>query len=371
MVIACFLPSAAYGGPATVAAQQASELAKRGHDVTVLTTNVLDPRKKEYSILYEEDVQGYRVKRFPAKAFSGSFASIYSTTMNGWLKKHSQEFDVFHIHYARGFTPWAQTEILIRSKAKVFLQPHGMLDRVSGIRKWLDIFITKRHLARAAQVFVLQGYESKIIQKIQKFVQVSIIPNGIDMNSDLPVWRGEENPCPVILFLGRLHPRKRVIEFIKAGYQLIQKYPQIQMRIVGPDGGEEVLARSYINDHGCIEKFIFVGPVKHEEALKEFSNAKIFVLPTNEENFSLAVLEALAIGVPTVVTDTTHNLNVLTEYDAVEVSCPDALSLAKSIDKLLSDPLLRLKRSENGKKTIEQKLSIQRIVDLIEGHYQE
>lgn len=369
MIIVCFLPSAAYGGPATVAAQQAKELSRRGHDVMILTTDILDPMDNERCNEYEEDVHGYTVLRFPAIVVTKSFASIFSWSLQTWLKNHAKEFDVFHIHYARGFIPWMQTGLLLRLKNRVILQPHGMLDKEAGIRKCLDALITKKHLTKANQVLVLQNYENQIINQIQMHTKTSIIPNGIEMSFDIPEWVEKNDKEFKILFLGRLHPRKRVLTFIKACYMLLEAFPNMLIRIVGPDGGDEEKAKLYIQEHGYVDRFLFVGPVTHDEVLKELSMATIFVQSTSQENFSLAVLEALAVGVPTVVTDTTHNLESLIEFNAVEVSKGDESSLALAIEKLLRDPQLRLLRSRNGKKTIKQRLSIEKVVDLLEKEY--
>jgi glycosyltransferase involved in cell wall biosynthesis len=371
MLIASFLPGVAYGGVASMAAEQAKELARRGHQVTVLTSNILDPIEPEYikGPLKEFGDGGYEIIRFSSVLLARHFSGIFSAGMLQWLYQHAQEFDLFHVHYARGLIPLLPVGLLLRLRAKVYLQPHGMLDRTTGVRGWLDLLVTRRHLARARHVFALQPFEQNALKKIASTAHCSILPNGLPHLAGTPIWRAPVSEPRTVLFLGRLHPRKRVLTFVAAANILLSRRTDLTIRIVGPDGGDEQEARRQVIKLGMEKHVEFAGPVTRLAALEEFAGAAVYVLSTENENFSISVLEALMIGTPTVVTASTHNLDTLSAADAVEVSQPDPQSLACAIERLLDDPGLCARRSKNGRKLIDEQLNIRRVVDLLESHY--
>ena len=371
MLIASFLPGVAYGGVAAIAAEQAHELARRGHQVTVVTTTVLDPIQAKFfkGPISQMSEDGYEVLRFPSNLAVRHFSGIFSVPMVMWLQDHAQDFDLFHVHYARGLVPYLPVELLVVKGARIFLQPHGMLDRTTGPRGWLDRFVTRRHLAGAQQVFALQPFEQAALKAISPSARISILPNGLPHIANAPVWRATAAGARTVLFLGRLHPRKRVLAFLEAAGILLAQRADVAFRIVGPDGGQEAQARRRVIEMGIDKHVQFVGAVSRQAALEEYAGAAVYVLPTESENFSISTLEALLVGTPTVVTTSTRNLATLTAADAVEVSQPDAPSLACAIERLLDDPALCERRSKNGRGLIDEQLNIARVVDLLESHY--
>ena len=373
VIIASFLPGVAYGGVASVAAEQAKELALRGHQITILTSDIIDPSTGERvkSSLNEYCHDKYWIIRFSSLLLMRRFAAIYSLKLLKWLFLHWSEFDFFYIHYARGFIPMLPVELLYLVKAKYYLQPHGMLDRVNGVRSWIDIFFTKKHIKHAEKVFALHASERRGIKELVPDAQISILPNGIRIDKDFPAWKGLGKYPKIILFLGRLHPRKRVLTFIDVAKLLLAKRSDLKFRIVGPDGGDELEARKKVETSG-IEKFVeFVGPVHHDMVYHEYANAAIYILPTEYENFSISVLEALMVGIPTIVTTTTLNLGILDSSNAVYVSEPDASSLGEAIETLVDHPEMCFTQSKNGKILINKQLNISHVVDILEEHFNE
>jgi glycosyltransferase involved in cell wall biosynthesis len=160
-----------------------------------------------------------------------------------------------------------------------------------------------------------------------------------------------------------------VLTFLSAAEMLLARYPGLRFRIVGPDAGDEERARRQVRVAGLGHAVEFVGPVSREQALQEYAGAAAYVLPTENENFSISVLEALMVGTPTVVTASTRNLDVLRSADAVQVSSPDAEGLAAAIAKLLDDPALCAERSVRGRDLVLKHFTIENVVDHLEEHY--
>jgi len=166
-----------------------------------------------------------------------------------------------------------------------------------------------------------------------------------------------------------LHPRKRVLDFVAAARILLSQGRDIKFRIIGPDDGDEKLAREAVQRYAIDDKVEFCGPLPHNQVLQEFAEARVYVLPSIDEPFSISVLEALMVGTPVVVTKRFHNISLLKKYNAVEISDPEPGSIANAIEKLLKNRSLSIQRSMAGQKLVKQELTIERVVDRLEGYY--
>jgi glycosyltransferase involved in cell wall biosynthesis len=133
---------------------------------------------------------------------------------------------------------------------------------------------------------------------------VAVIPNGIHLPV-LPGLRSHvvEGQCPkTILSLGRLHTKKALDALVRAWATLEPRYPEWCVRIVGPsEGGYDEELRRLAHALGVV-RISIEGPVYGEEKLAAYRSADLFVLPTRNENFGIAVAEALAAEVPVVST---------------------------------------------------------------------
>ena len=364
-IITSFYPGTAYGGPINSTMQRVEELIRQGHQVTILTSYILDPKTNEKICEGEEIFEnGLRVIRFKSINISKHFSGIFSFDVIKWLKKNIDRFDIFHVSYPRELFPISCVSFIERRKKKIFLQTHGMLDRREFPRNFIDLFYAKPQLRKATGVVVLQEYEEHIIKSICSQANVYLIPNGIGSISNIPEWMGG-NKIPSILFLARLHPRKRVLDFILAANLVLQINPDINFRIVGPDGGDEENARRLVKDLGIQNNIYFIGSVPREKALVEYSKSDIYVLPSIDEPFATSITESLAVGVPVIVTNTIHNLNMLKKYDSVEIVEPNPKSISNGILRLLSNPSLCKARSDNGKALIKNELLIDKTIKKI------
>src|SRR5262245_35631541 len=164
--ITVFLPSRIYGGPATVALNQARELVKRGHEVTIVTSDVLTMRPRQHVTAGETELDGVRVKYFPTWIVTSRFPALISFELLKWLRQSIKDYDVVHVHFARDWIPVAVAREAIRQGVRVFLQPHGMLGRTDGIRKTLDRLMIGRLLEGASAVLSLQKIEQQHISSI-------------------------------------------------------------------------------------------------------------------------------------------------------------------------------------------------------------
>jgi glycosyltransferase involved in cell wall biosynthesis len=128
---------------------------------------------------------------------------------------------------------------------------------------------------------------------------VAVIPNGID----LPVlYPTKKNKIRTLLFLGRIHPIKGVDILLKAWKIVQQKHTDWRLLIVGPDNQGFLKKMISMSKNLGLKRVEFMDPVYGSEKFSVYSNSDLFVLPTHSENFGISVAEALASGVPAIVT---------------------------------------------------------------------
>lgn len=368
--ITVFYPSHIYGGPATVALNQARELVRRGHDVTVVTSDVLTLHPRQHIAAREAEMDGVCIKYFPTWIFLPRFSALISFELWKWLKQSIKNYDVVHVHFARDWIPVAVAREAIRQTVRVFLQPHGMLGRTDGFRKYLDMLIIGRLLNHATAVLPLQETEERIIASTAPHAKSLILPNGVNIQSTDKRWNVDALSRRTVLFLARLHPRKRVISLIEAAKLLKETGRGIRFRIVGPDEGDLLRAQQCVKEYGLENSVEFIGPLAHEQVIQEFIKASIYILPSVDEPFPMTVLEAMALGVPTIVTEGIHIRDLLERSKAAMVVPANPESIAVGVLEIFANPGVATQLSENGRRLIANELTIDRVVTRLERIYQ-
>ncbi|HEY3320742.1 MAG TPA: glycosyltransferase [Planctomycetota bacterium] len=367
IVCTAFLPNVEYGGPVTAAMDHARELQKRGHHVTVISSNVLAFRPPAWIAETTNVVDGVTVRYFPSSYVVPHFSLVRSPDLVTWLHANVRNFDAVHIHFAREWIPTLAARCALHAEVPVFLQPHGMLNRRSLIKRAVDQMVLQNILRSAAAVLVLQDHERQVIQTIAPGTRTVELGNGITLHPDMPQWH--RIYPPVVLFLSRLHPRKRVLDFIEMASLLHVKHPELTFRVVGPDGGDLQVARAKAAALGLSACLYFEGPVNHSAALQEMARASVYVLPSVDEPFPISVLEALAVGVPTVVTTSLHIKDLLERHSAAEIVDPGPMNLAEAVTRLLAHPAEAQQRSTAGQRLVAERLSLTNVVDRLEELY--
>ncbi len=127
---------------------------------------------------------------------------------------------------------------------------------------------------------------------------VAIIPNGIDMPR---ILTKEVQRFRTLLFLGRIHPIKGLDKLLSAWRAVQHRFPDWQIRIVGPDNRGHLGEMRRLAGELGLTRIEFEGPLFGQQKWQAYQDAEVFVLPTYSENFGIAVAEALASGLPAIV----------------------------------------------------------------------
>ena len=201
-------------------------------------------------------------------------------------------------------------------KAPYIIAPHGMLHPWSMYQsKWKKKVALKlgyrKMLKSATAIHALNHDEAKHIQKMGFTQSCQIIPNGVFLDEIQPLPAPgsyvRQTPKlqgkPYILFLSRLHYKKGLDRLLSAFNQIAGKYEQVQLVIAGPDGGYEQTLKNQISKLNIASRVHLVGSLWDKSKYAAMQDAVCFCLPSRQEGFSVAITEALAVGVPAVISD--------------------------------------------------------------------
>lgn len=223
--------------------------------------------------------------------------------------------DVLHLH---GLWTYSSVAALRwRSGAKgTVISPHGMLDlwalRNSHQKKRIAMALfERRNLSGASCIHALCDNERAAIREIGIDTPVAVIPNGVDLrqtDGDIsePNWSSRiPEGAKVLLFLGRIHPKKGLDPLLEAIAELTGADCERWHLVVAgwdQDGAEAGLAEK-AEALGLEGRVHFVGPQFGVDKKASFSRADAFVLPSFSEGLPMAILEAWAFSLPVLMTD--------------------------------------------------------------------
>ncbi|HEX7830192.1 MAG TPA: glycosyltransferase, partial [Thermoanaerobaculia bacterium] len=297
-VVPTYFPARRYGGPIVAVHGLCKSLAARGHDVDVFTTNVDGDGTLDVPIATPVDVDGVQVRYYPSP-----FPRLYwSPAMRNALRAEVAQYDVVHSHAVYLWPGIATARAAHRAHVPFVISPRGMLvpeliAQKSRVVKsaWLRVF-ERRGFANASAIHFTAPLEYEDAKRVGALPLPSplIIPNGIDVEPRPNV----ERDARTLLFLGRINWKKGLERVIEA----LPSLPDTRFVIAGND--EESLTpklRSLAESLGVANRVAFPGPVYGVAKNELLARATLFVLMSTSENFGNAVLEALAMETPAVL----------------------------------------------------------------------
>jgi glycosyltransferase involved in cell wall biosynthesis len=255
--------------------------------------------------------------------------------------------DVIHIHGLWNINATLAGFIARRVGIPYVITPHGMLDRWALARSSLKkaaygYLFERRNLKGAAVVHFLNGEECAEATNFDETLRNFILPNGVfaDRFDCLPVKAtlskiySELQDKVVVLFLGRLHPKKGFDLLLPAFANALVKCPHLHLLLAGPDqGGYKTALEAQVLALGLNSHVTFLGMVSGARKLETLASADFFVLPSHQEGDSVAVKEAMACRLPVLITPACHFPEVQ-EYGAGMVVQPDVQAWQQALISL-------------------------------------
>lgn len=345
-----------------------SKLLDDGHSVTVLATD-LEYAGTGASGTVEIDPRAH-FKRFPVRGtLNRRFYRCPELTV--WLRDHADEYDLVDIQGIWAFVNFGAADTARRRGLPYVITPHGMLTRWDWAKRKLfkDILYRwrgKRMLEDAAAVrFLSQGEFANSAIALKR--SVTIIPNAVapasgevpeDVRADVRASLGMAAEAPLVLFMGRISHQKGVLELVKA-VERVAAEQDVHLVLMGPADQEPMYAaavQAYMAESPAAARFHYLGPVFGQEKFAFLHAADLFATLSRNEGLSLAALEALAEGLP-VLLSVDANLPEVAKYDAGRIVGCDPQEAAGVLAEMFADPAkLRLLRG-NAKRLHRERFS--------------
>ncbi|MCC6298135.1 MAG: glycosyltransferase family 4 protein [Anaerolineales bacterium] len=283
------------GGGGRAAESICAELAKRGHEIIVLTSHLKNlPR--------EEERDGYRIIRIPSLRtlpFRASFLSMTAYVLSGLLAglRLVRLFrpDVIHVHFAvpAGALAWALSKVTGISyvlTAHLGDVPGGVPEKTGGWFRW--VFPLTRSIWHSARARVAVSEFTRGLALKQYAEEILVIPNGIEVNSAKPSSI-EINKPPTIVFAGRFMEQKSPLQVV----QTLNELKDLAWKcIMIGDGPLMPDVKKSIAELGLEDRFALSGWVTPDEVMEQFGKSDILFMPSLSEGLPVVGVQALAKG---------------------------------------------------------------------------
>lgn len=345
------------------------ELARRGHDVHVLTS--LLPGTKA-----REEAHGYTIHRVPQRM------NLFTTPVTPTLREALQRegaWDLVHAHSPPPMTAWYSARAARKLRVPHVLTYHCDLEiPFPGGSLVVEVF--RRTLGRyavnhsAALVATTRTYAATS-RALWHRPDVAVIPNPVDPARFSPGIKGDAirerhklGDRPVALFVGRLTHHKGVDDFVRAA----RFTPADIVHLVVGDGPHRAHLERLARDLGVQEKVLFAGKVDYQDLPRYYAAATMGVLPSTSrlEAFGIAALEAMATGKPVVLSRMPGMQEVIENEGTGLLAEPmDPQDLAAKIARIAADPKLAEAMGLRGRQRIVERFTLAKVVDALEDVY--
>jgi glycosyltransferase involved in cell wall biosynthesis len=374
--------STAYGGISKIVLELVAALGEQGVHVDLITTNAHVHKKLDVPLNKWVQKDGYRIRYFSCWN-TNDF--ILSKAMLSWLYKNVSIYHVVHTHTV--FSPLISFCQWVCSLHKVpyVVTPHGMLEPWAlgyKFRKKNIYFnlLERRNISRSALIQGTASVELENISRLFPHSNAQLVPNGISLSQSLGDFGTkidclerypELNNKRLILFLGRIDPKKGLDLLASAFEQVRRHTPDTHLIVAGPDNiGYLSQAKQYFAEASCLEAVTFTGMLTGEMKACALELAEVYVSPSYSEGFSMSVLEGMAAGLPCVIT-TGCNFPEAQENTAAYVVDIDANAIAMALSHCLQNPQEAKAVGERARQFIRQNYTWESIATRLIQSYAE
>jgi glycosyltransferase involved in cell wall biosynthesis len=383
--VSLFFPSFSFGGPVRVSYEISKELAKRGHKVTVFTTDAYDRKTRLKITCNYYTIDGIRIKYFKNVVYNPRVHFFIAPELVREVKREIRHSDIIHLHDYRSFLCLVVTYYAKRYGIPYVLQAHGQLPRTGSWRKlkWLyDALFGYRLLRDASKVVALTRIEAEQYRSMGvPKEKIAIIPNGIDLSEyvNLPLKGsfkrkfGIPEDRKIILYLGRIHKIKGIDFLVKAYAHLIKEtnFRDAVLVIAGPDDGYLSEVKSLVHDLSVSNSVLFTGLLSEKDKIRAYVDSDVVVNVEPLNVYGLVPLEAAACSAPVIVSKTNAISEVVLKGKfGFSVKYGDVISLASMLHRVLNDEELTENLGKNGRKYVLDNLGWDKIVEKYEQVYE-
>ena len=328
--------STVHGGPSRAIIDMEQALSRRGLSVTTITTDD-DGDDKRLSVPLEKAV----VEPYATRWYFARTTVFYKVSLGlvRWLNRNVVGFDVVHTHSLFSFAPVMAARIARRAGVPYVLRPlgvlarYGMEQRRPHLKRMSFNLLERGLIESAAAVHFTSRAERAQAEALGLNCRAVVIPLGIDLKMESRRQGVQEAAGQIeLLFLSRIDQVKNLEGLLRALQIVCRQDTRVFLRIAG-DGDAQYVEnlKSLAVSLGLAERVTWLGYVSGERKAAELAHAHIFVQPSHSESFGIATIEALAAGLPCIVSHGVAIHEDVTAANAGVATSADAQSIAQGI----------------------------------------
>lgn len=360
-----------YGGSGAVATELGLQLAARGHEVHFIS--YAQPFRlghfRERVFFHEVEMEDYPLFEHPP------YSLALSVAMHDTARKEG--LDLIHVHYAipHATSAWVAREMLAHERElPIVTTLHGTDITLVGLHPSFRP-ITRFSILRSQGLTAVSDFLKE--ETVRDFEvpaeRIDVIPNFIDTD----VWRPGKEPChrstlapggeKIVMHISNFRPVKRVEDVVEV-FARISRKVDARLVFIG-DGPERPRALDRAEELGVRPRILFLG--KHASVDELLACADLFLLPSENESFGLAALEAMACGAPVVASNAGGIPEVVTHGETGYMFAPGSVEeMADAGTAILTDPGLWTRLSEAGRRVAVERFSAASVVPQYERLYE-
>ncbi len=335
-----FAPAWGYGGPPKALYEYAKELVILGYNVTVITTDALDENR--YAI-YEEKMNGIKILRMKniSNYLAYHYKIFYIPIFLPKIKRKIEESDCILFSDLRPIMHWQIISYVQKKNIPYGIFPFGQIPYDRGlkslIKRLFDLLWVRNFVCHAGLRFAQTQHEKDMYHALFGIDvhQTQFLPLPVHIQKKIFISSEHKRPDKKyfqLLFIGRFHYLKGIDLLLDAVLPLIEKNKKIKLILIGRDDGYKSFMQR-IPQH-LLNNVIVPGSLYKEKLHKWLQQASCFIIsPRYFEETPLAGLEALAFGIPAIVT---HEASIpfLEDYGAGYEIDNDKQSIQLAIQKM-------------------------------------
>jgi glycosyltransferase involved in cell wall biosynthesis len=383
------------GGPSTACPELCRELVRQGHEVTIYASDVDGLGHLDVPLDRPVFDEGVKIRYF--RGWSESTGYMFSPGMWRALGDTVADFDIAHIYSVYGFSSSAGAYWCRERGVPHMVHPHGSLDpflrRRHRPRKWVHAkLLAERDYRKATAVLFNSAEEMRLAsdwpglrvprnnggERPKRFV----VPVGLDAR-----WFREPDSAArerfrrkydafagqrLVVYFGRINFKKGLDILARAFALIAGAYKDVHLVLAGPDTeGYGCKVREWLAEGGALERATFTGLLQGDDRFAALQEAEVFALPSYTENFGQVVAEAMASGVPVVISDQVNIWPEVSKAGAGLVVPCDVEATAQALRSVLEDPERGRQMGCNGRRWVAEHLPWSVVATQMANAYEE
>ena len=345
------------GGPSKAIFDMVKALRSEGVDASILST-IDNSMYREEKFVENEWFIHLDVPVLLLPCLDSKFRIVreflFSSSLTYWLLSNIRNYDLIHVHAIFSYPSTIAMIIARLYKKPYIIRTIGQLSKwslsQSKFRKKLMLTLIERsNLSNAVAIHVTSNSEQEEIFSLNLKCRVLLLGLGVEFNEDSDdIVKKTPNESVRFLFLSRLHPKKRLEVLMNALACLQSYYNQRNWYLyIAGDGEQDYVLKlkRIANELGIANRVVWMGHITGQIKENLLKSVDWYVLPSASENFAISAVEAMAAGVPVIITESVGVSDMVQKHRAGIITGSNSDELSQALYQAMNGPPLAMKRA--------------------------